>query len=167
MYAASMTHAERKKLEAIADGFMDSFPAFFRRVSRGATHPSARKFDPSRFVLKAVQIHGPVRMSKIGRQMGISKPYMTALVDKLINDGLVERGSDPDDRRVVNVKITDAGKEEIEDFMKSAREAIIKSISSLDSEDISTLHEMMQNLRGIISKMDRKAAEKHRTGKGG
>lgn len=166
MYRASMTRAERKKLEDIADGFMDSFPAFFRRVSRGATHPSARKFDPSRFVLKAVQMHGPVRMSEIGRHMGISKPYMTALVDKLINDGLVERVSDPADRRVVNVKITHAGKEEIEDFTKGAREALIKSISSLDSEDISTLHEMVQNVRGIISKLDRKETGKRRTGKG-
>jgi DNA-binding MarR family transcriptional regulator len=160
-----MTRSERKKLEDIADGFMDSFPAFFRRVSRGAVHPSARKFDPSRFVLKAVQMHGPVRMSEIGRHMGISRPYMTALVDKLIDDGLVERVSDPDDRRVVNVRITDAGKEEIADFMKGAREAIVKSISSLDSEDISTLHKMMQDLRGIISKLDRKAAGKSRTGK--
>src|SRR4030042_246562 len=72
-----MSRADQKKLEDIADGFMATFPAFFRRVSRGVAHPSARKFDPSRFVLKAVHMHGPVRMSVIGSHMGISRPYMT------------------------------------------------------------------------------------------
>ena len=160
-----MTREDQKKLEEIADGFMDSFPAFFRRVSRGVARPSTRKFDPSRFVLKAVMMHGPVRMSEIGRHMGISKPYMTALVDTLIRDGLVERVLDPDDRRVINVKITDAGKEEIKDFTKSAREAVLKNLSSLDSKDIFILHEMVQNIRGIVSKLDRKEPGKRRVRK--
>jgi len=160
-----MSRADQKKLEDIADGFMDTFPAFFRRVSRGVAHPSARKFDPSRFVLKAVHIHGPVRMSVIGSHMGISRPYMTALVDKLIEDGLVERVPDPDDRRVVNVRITDAGKEEIKDFTESARKAVIKNLSSLDSEDISTLSELMRKFRDIVSKWDREETGKRRSGK--
>ncbi|HEX9909142.1 MAG TPA: MarR family transcriptional regulator [Thermoplasmata archaeon] len=161
-----MTRADQKKLEDIADGFMDSFPVFFRRVSRGVAHPSARKFDPSRFVLKAVQMHGPVRMSEIGRHMGISRPYMTALVDKLISDGLVERVPDPDDRRVVNVRITDAGKEEIKDFTECIRKAVVKNLSSLDSDDISTLHEMVKKIRDIVSKLDREEAGKCGSGRG-
>jgi len=160
-----VTRADRKKLEDIADGFMDSYPAFFRRASRGVTHENAKKFDPSRFVLKCVQMHGPVRMSQIGRHMGISKPYMTALVDKLIRDGLVERVPDPHDRRVVNVKITDAGIEEIRDFTERIRKTVVKNLSSLDPEDISTLHEMVKDIRGIISRLDRKEAGKRRTGK--
>ena len=160
-----MTRQDRKKLEDIADGFMDSFPVFFRRASRGGAHPSARKFDPSRFVLKAVQMHGPLRMSEIGRHMGISRPYMTALVDKLISDGLVERAPDPDDRRVVNVRITDAGKEEIKDFTQCTRDAVVKNLSSLDSEDISALHEMVRRIRDIVSKLDREEAEECVSGK--
>ncbi|MBN1676919.1 MAG: winged helix-turn-helix transcriptional regulator [Candidatus Thermoplasmatota archaeon] len=161
-----MTRADQKKLEDIADGFMDSFPAFFRRVTRGATHPSAKKFDPSRIVLKAVLAHGPLSMSMIGRHMEMSKPYMTALVDSLISEGLVERAPDPDDRRVVNVMITDAGREEMKGFTKSAREAVVKNLSSLDAKDISTLHEMVKNIKGIISKLDQEETRKRRTRKG-
>lgn len=160
-----MTRADQKKLEEIADGFMDSFPVFIRRVTRGATYPCARKFDPSRFVLKVVSMHGPVPMSMIGRHMGISKPYMTALVDSLISEGLVERVRDPDDRRVVNVRITDAGREETKDFTKGAREAVIRGISTLDSKDISTLHDMVRDIRAIVTKLDKQASPKRRTRK--
>jgi DNA-binding MarR family transcriptional regulator len=159
-----MTRANQKKLEDIADGLMDSFPVFFRRVSREETHQCARKFDPSRFVLKAVLMHGPVRMSEIGRHMGISNPYMTALVNKLIGEGLVERVPDPGDRRVINVRITDAGRDAIKEFTKSTRETIIRNLASLDSEDISSLHQLMKNIRVIISKLDEDETGKHRLG---
>jgi len=155
-----MSRADQKRLEDIADGFMDSIPVFFKRVIRGATQPSARSFDPSRMVLKMVQMHGPLPMSMIGGHMGVSKPYMTALVDELIDEGLVERVPDPGDRRVVNVRITEDGKAEIKDFTKSAREAVIKNLSSLDAEDISALHEMVQNIRNIISKLEQEEARK-------
>jgi len=149
-----MKPADQKRLEDIADGLMDSFPVFFKRVTRGAAQPSSRKFDPSMVVLKMALMHGPLPMSMIGGHMGISKPYMTALVDELIDKGLVERVPDPEDRRVINVRITEAGKAEIKEFMKGARQAIIKNLSSLDAEDISSLHEMVRNVRDIISKLD-------------
>ena len=161
-----MTRADKKKLENIAEGFTDSFPALFRRVSRGAPHPSAKKFDPSKFVLKVVQVHGTVRMSEIGRHMGISRPYMTALVDKLIREGLVERVSDPHDRRVVNVRTTPAGRKAIKDFENRTREVVLKNLSSLDPEDISTLHEMVLNIKDIVHKMDMKEKSKCKSGKG-
>lgn len=157
-----MASANRKKLEDIADNIIDSFPVFFRRVSRDRAHSSAKKFDPSRFVLRVVLKHGPARMSEIGRQMGISKPYMTALVNKLISEGLVERVRSSDDRRVVNVKITEAGTNAIREFMKDSRETVIRNLSSLDSNDISSLHESMKKIRIIISRLDQGQSTKCR-----
>ncbi len=159
-----MTDTNRRKLEDIADDIMDSFPIFFRRISRKGAHPGSKKFDPSRFVLRAVWKHGPVRMSEIGKHMGISKPYMTLLVDKLISEGLVERVSDTDDRRVINVTITEAGRDAIKEFSRNARDAVMRNLSSLDSEDISSLHESMKRIRSITSKLDRNEKRKCKLG---
>jgi len=159
-----VTDTNQRKLEDIADDILDSFPIFFRRVSREGPHPGSRKFDPSRIVLRAVWKHGPLRMSEIGKHMGISKPYMTLLVNKLISEGLVERVSDADDRRVVNVTITEAGRDAIREFSRTAREAVIKNLSSLDSGDISSLHESMKRIRSITSKLDRNEKRKCKLG---
>jgi DNA-binding MarR family transcriptional regulator len=148
-----MEPADRKRLEEVADGFLELFPTFFRKTMREASHPAGR-FDPSRIVLRAVQKHGPIRMSVIGRHMGISKPYMTALVDKLISEGLVERVPDPEDRRVVMVRITEAGRQDIRDFMKRARETFIRSLSALNSEDIATLNDIEKKFRSVVAKLD-------------
>ncbi len=148
-----MEPADRKRLEEVADGFLDLFPAFFRRVMREEVHPTKR-FDPSRFVLRAVQRHGPVRMSVIGRHMGMSKPYMTALVNKLIAEGLVERVQDPDDRRAVLVRITEAGRLDMREFTKRMRETFIRNLSALDSEDIAILNEIEKKFRAVVAKLD-------------
>ncbi len=159
-----MTSADRKNLEDIADDLMGSLQVFFRRVSREGASSSAGRFDPSRVVLRAIQNHGPARMSDIGDHLCISKPYMTALVDRLIEEGLVERVRDTGDRRVVNVKITEAGKETLREFTREAREAVIGSLSSLSSEDISSLHESMNKIRIVVSKLDAERAGKHTDG---
>ena len=143
---------------------LDSFPIFVRRVSRERARRGMKKLDPSRFVLRAVYKHGPVRMSEIGKHMGISKPYMTILVNKLIDEGLVERVPDTQDRRVVNVTITDSGRDAIREFMSDAKETVVRNLSSLDSSDISSLHEAMKTIRSVASKLDRNETRKCKLG---
>ncbi len=149
-----MKEADRRMLDEIADDLIDTILVLSRRVSKGAPHKGAKKFDPSLFVLKKVQELGPIRMSEIGRHMEISKPYMTALVDKLTGDRLVERSTEPGDRRVVNIGITAKGRAVLGEFTKHARETVVMRLSSLDSQDISSLHESVKNIKRIASKLD-------------
>jgi DNA-binding MarR family transcriptional regulator len=54
---------------------------------------------------------GPYRLSELAAAERVSQPAMTALVARLERRGLVCRYSDPGDGRVVNVAITDAGRD--------------------------------------------------------
>jgi len=150
-----MTDTDRKRLEAIADDILDSIPVFLRRMARGAVRAGPRKHDPSIFVLHAVWRHGPVRMSEMGRHMGVSRPYMTMLVDRLMADGLVERVSDARDRRVVKVAITEEGRSVIKGFHKDFRETVIRNLANLDSTDIASLHESMRLINSVATKLER------------
>ena len=150
----SVKSSDDKKLDQIADNLMLSFQ-FFRRMSKGDVHPGIRRFEPSRLVLATVLKKGPLPTSEIGKRMDISKPYMTALIDKLIEERLVERIPDKNDRRVVNVAATKAGRDFFKEFRNRARESIKKNLSTLSSEDISSFHDSIENIRIIISKLDR------------
>jgi DNA-binding MarR family transcriptional regulator len=159
-----VSKTDDKKLESIADDMFFSFHVFFRRVAREETTQSTRRFDPSRFVLAAVMKQGPIPMSEIGKRMDISKPYMTALVDKLIREGLVKRIPDVHDRRVVNVVITRAGRDTLKEFRKNTRKIIMENLSSLTSDDVSALHESLKTIRDIMSRLDKNEAKKHERG---
>lgn len=149
-----MRSEDLKKLQSIADDILASFPVLFRRVSKAKGHPSAKRLDQSLPVLGVLLHHGPMTMSEIGSKMGISKPYTTVLVDRLIKKGLVERVPSKDDRRIVNIRVRTAGKDTFKEFRKFAREIVMTNLSSLTSDDISAFYESMKTIRGITSKLD-------------
>jgi DNA-binding MarR family transcriptional regulator len=54
--------------------------------------------------------HEPLRMCELNDHVLLSQPALSRLVDRLADRGLVERRSDPADRRSVRVSLTDAGR---------------------------------------------------------
>ncbi|MFC4586315.1 MarR family winged helix-turn-helix transcriptional regulator [Sphaerisporangium corydalis] len=53
---------------------------------------------------------GPCRLTDLAAREGVTQPAMTQLVSRLQESGFVVRAGDPEDRRVVQVHITDAGR---------------------------------------------------------
>src|SRR5215213_7823347 len=72
---------------------------------------------------------------QLAQHMRIEPPTLVGHLDKIAEQGLVERRPDPDDRRVVRVVITPAGR---------ARLAELHAI----------VHELDDELRGILTKRD-------------
>ncbi|WP_308272443.1 MarR family transcriptional regulator [Kitasatospora sp. SUK 42] len=66
-------------------------------------------------VLDTLAFGGPVRLTELARREQLSQPGVTQLVNRLEQDGLVERRPDPDDGRAVLVHVTDAGRRVGED----------------------------------------------------
>ena len=61
--------------------------------------------------LRALEVSGPCRLSELAVGQGVTQPAMTQLVTRLERDGHAERGSSPEDARVVMVSLTPAGRE--------------------------------------------------------
>jgi DNA-binding MarR family transcriptional regulator len=51
-----------------------------------------------------------IPLTQLGELLCLDNPTTTGIVDRMERDGLVERRRDGDDRRVVNVYVTDKGK---------------------------------------------------------
>jgi len=60
-------------------------------------------------VLLFLETHENTQMKDIGEKLGIKPSSATNLVDKLIRACLIERYTNPDDRRVVRVRLTEKG----------------------------------------------------------
>jgi|WetSurMetagenome_2_1015567.scaffolds.fasta_scaffold46169_2 DNA-binding MarR family transcriptional regulator len=95
----------------------------------------------------------PLSMSELGKQLYISKPYMTILVDQLIQDGHVQRLPDTTDRRVINIAITAEGKKHLKQAASRYKETVKNMLSELDSQDLEDLCQSLEKLRSIIAKI--------------
>lgn len=52
--------------------------------------------------------HGPLGASELARRLGLTRPAVTALIDRLAGAGYVERVAVPDDRRATAVELRPA-----------------------------------------------------------
>ena len=96
---------------------------------------------------------GPSSVSNIAKELCISKPNMTPIIDKLLEEGFVTRSEDPKDRRILRIEIT----EKAMDIFRMKRHIAISSLqatlSDLDEEDKYSLNEILPKLNDILSKL--------------
>lgn len=89
----------------------------------------------------------PLHMSEIASQLINSPSGMTRIADRLERDGLIERKTPPDNRRVVLIRLTDHGREVLERADQAFRGALQESFSShLSERDLAHLRRLMRKL---------------------
>ncbi|MGL5749628.1 MAG: MarR family winged helix-turn-helix transcriptional regulator [Paraclostridium sp.] len=97
--------------------------------------------------------NGSSSISDIASSLGISKPNMTPIIDKLIKEDLVCRQEDPHDRRIVRIELTKKAHDMGESHKQRLREILFDKISSLPDEDLNKMSNLVIDLTDIILKL--------------
>jgi MarR family 2-MHQ and catechol resistance regulon transcriptional repressor len=90
-------------------------------------------------VLESLYHLGPLCLGEIGSKLLKSSGNITLVVDNLEKQGLVKRLRDSDDRRVVNVSLTPAGRQAVEQILPGHVAAIVEEMSVLTPDEQETL----------------------------
>ena len=94
---------------------------------------------PQMLTLRILAEIGPTRIGELAVALGVKAPATSALVEHLERAGLLGRESDPDDRRVSLVHITEKGSAELHSAEAERRDHMRRYVSILAEEDIRTL----------------------------
>ena len=109
------------------------------------------------FMLRTLDYWGPQRMSDLAGYLDVTLGGCTTLVDRALEDDLVERERDAADRRVVWVKLSPKG-ERVLTEMREARAAILaRHFSAWPAEDV---HELIW----LLSQISEKILARQKTG---
>lgn len=92
-------------------------------------------------------------MTELSNEMYISKQQMTPIIDKLVDNGFVQREHDNIDRRSIKISLTSAGLRFLDDTNKDTATMIKSKIEKLDTDDLNSLHLALDDLQRIISKI--------------
>jgi len=90
-------------------------------------------------VLAQLNDEDGISLSQLGERLDFDNPTITGVVDRMERDGLVERRRVADDRRVINVFLTQKGKKlltAIEDVADEINEKAIDKLPKADSEKL-------------------------------
>lgn len=106
------------------------------------------------WLLFTIKNHNGKPMKYYCEKLMISKPNLTTVSNKLIEEGLLERKTDNNDRRIINLYITEKGIEFLDEHMKTVKEDMSKRLEVLNDEDVKTLNKNFQEIKSIFSKLD-------------
>lgn len=90
------------------------------------------------FILRYLDKQGRTKASDIAKFAGLSPGAVTQVCDELVKATLVERTRSDDDRRVVYIEATSAGKERLEQirqFHLANSENVLSRLGANDSEE--------------------------------
>jgi DNA-binding MarR family transcriptional regulator len=105
-----------------------------RRVSQAA---HGDEITPARqSLLSVIVFGGPVTVSELARAENVSVPAVTRMLDALEADGPAHREPSEDDRRAVNVLLTEAGLHVMEAARARKVQRIADELSFLTQEEL-------------------------------
>lgn len=91
---------------------------------------------------------------ELARRIAVSPPAMTAMIDGLVERGLVTRTTDPDNRRQVLILLTETGVERLEAAVAAIEHRMSKGIAKLSSEEAVDLERgiaALEKIFGLVS----------------
>jgi DNA-binding MarR family transcriptional regulator len=102
-------------------------------------------------VLSLLQGHGDLPMSRLAEMTDVSLSNTTGLVDRIEERGLVERVRVPEDRRVVLVRLTAAGRELLESVELLRTATLRRILDRLAPDQLERLAAAAADLRAALA----------------
>jgi DNA-binding MarR family transcriptional regulator len=146
-------------LDSVAFDLFSTLPLIHRSITRKLIKTVVTSFKeditPPHFqIMKLLEEAGTLHVAEIGEKLQIARPQMTHLIDRLFELGIVERETNEDDRRMLNIRLKDKGKSIVKARDKQVINATREALSGLTDDELKQLSTSLNNIKEIFSKLD-------------
>ena len=146
-----MSFTERLQLQAI-DRFWETIPPLWGMIRTHIRAEATRKFDISveQFhILRHVR-GGIDSISELAAAKNISRPAISQGVEVLVKKRLLTRVQSSEDRRFVELTLTDAGNNLLDAVFHDTREWMQERMSSLTTDELQAIANVMTVLKKML-----------------
>lgn len=88
------------------------------------------------FILKQIADEGRMTSSLLAERMEVKPSAITVMIDRLVQNGFVERLDDPSDRRVTLLTLTEKGAAALEKVRKQYLDVMTRLLAVLDESEV-------------------------------
>jgi DNA-binding MarR family transcriptional regulator len=131
--------------------FWETIPSFWHRV-----RAHIRRVAVEQFGISVEQFHilrhirgGHGSVSELAEAKNISRPAISQAVDVLVNKGFINRIPDLQDRRHIQLALTDSGNALLDAIFADTSEWMVGILSPMSAEELSNLKQAMDSLKKI------------------
>lgn len=105
---------------------------------------------PQFVVLDALTRGGGSRMSDLAHTLNVTTAAITGIADRLVRGGYIVRVSDPEDRRIVKVKLTAKGMAIVERSIDQRKKMMIDIFGAISQEEREEYLKILTHIRDHI-----------------
>ncbi len=102
---------------------------------------------PQMVVLETLRRHGELNMTDLAGALKVTTAAMTGLSDRLVRDGYAKRVNDPDDRRVVKIKLTAKGINMADHMAEQKKKTVMKIFGMISQEERQKYLEILEHIK--------------------
>jgi DNA-binding MarR family transcriptional regulator len=145
-------------LEKVAADLLSVPPLVFRLIRRKLVMTTLADTDLDikllHFeIMKVLKEEGTRHPAEIGEKLFIAKAQMTHLIDKLVELGFVKREMGADDRRTLNITLTEKGSKVMDEQDNLVINAVRDNMTALTDAELEALSHSLRTLRDILLKL--------------
>ncbi len=102
------------------------------------------------FVLRYIHSKEECTSTELADVFHVKKSSVTAIINRLVNRGLIERRRDTDDRRIVYLSLSESGEELFELSQEKVHKLVASFIQKFDEEEIMQFMSTYEKLDGYL-----------------
>jgi DNA-binding MarR family transcriptional regulator len=140
---------ENRAVDAIIDDIFQILPAVYKRLLKIDLPGMPGGLSRLHLAIMGILSESKLPISEIGKQLMIPRPYMTRLIDWLEKRAIVERQPDAQDRRVINIALTETGVQTLSRWRRLVRNDMKQKLSFLTEAELEELASSLQKIREI------------------
>lgn len=144
--------SEMKATPTLVAGIIDNLRRVFQVVneqSKRAEHETGLT-GPQLWAIKIIAESAPIKVSDLARRMYLHPATVVGIIDRLETRGFVERTRSTKDRRVVEITLTDQGKEVVAQSPEVAQGLLVKGLEVLPDKKLAHIFDGLEQLVKIL-----------------
>ena len=149
---------KKERLDRVIDVMVRIPPIMHRKVHRTIFKATLDEMGREiavhhLMIMKVLRESGVMHIKEISEITGIAKPQMTHSIDRLIDQGLVERQPDTEDRRRINIRLTGKGRDTLQRLDEILQDRMKERLSTLSDEELEGLARAFEYIAETFSKL--------------
>jgi DNA-binding MarR family transcriptional regulator len=105
-------------------------------------------------VLQSVRDAGAIRIGDLAIRLRLAQSTVSALVSRLVSDGLLAREADSADRRAAVLELTDAGRQQLKDWDAAHRRRLAAALGALPRPERDMVISALPALGRLVDALD-------------
>jgi DNA-binding MarR family transcriptional regulator len=146
---------EQQLTDEIVANLVAVMPIFHRKLISILDDSDAPRLKHYQFtILGMLSSRDALPVSEFSHRLLISRPQMTAILDNLVEQGLISRTVDETDRRIVRISITSKGRRVFSQAVEHIRTGIAQKLAHLDKKDLDLFAVSLRHIAEIGAKLE-------------